>query len=297
MKWEGNRESDNVEDRRASGGGGSGRGSGGGLLGGRSIGIGTIVVALLGGWVFGINPLTIINMLSGGAPPAQVQQQTPAQRPPADDRMAKFVSTVLADTEDVWKDVFAKGGATYKEPRLVLFRGATQTACGQGQAAMGPFYCPGDQKVYIDLGFFETLTKRLGAPGEFAQAYVVAHEVGHHVQNLLGISARVDKMRGQVSQADYNVLSVKLELQADCFAGVWAYHANESRQILQGGDIESAMNAAAKIGDDALQRSSGGAVVPESFTHGTSAQRQRWFKTGLASGSVKACDTFSARTL
>ena len=293
MKWEGNRESDNVEDRRASGGGSSG----GGLLGGRSIGIGTIVVALLGGWVFGINPLTIINMLSGGAPPAQVQQQTPAQRPPADDRMAKFVSTVLADTEDVWKDVFAKGGATYKEPRLVLFRGATQTACGQGQAAMGPFYCPGDQKVYIDLGFFETLTKRLGAPGEFAQAYVVAHEVGHHVQNLLGISAKVDKMRGQLSQADYNVLSVKLELQADCFAGVWAYHANESRQILQGGDIESAMNAAAKIGDDALQRASGGAVVPESFTHGTSAQRQRWFKTGLASGSVKACDTFSARTL
>ena len=293
MKWEGNRESDNVEDRRASGGGGSG----GGLLGGRSIGIGTIVVALLGGWVFGINPLTILNMLSGGAPPAQVQQQAPAQRPPADDRMAKFVSTVLADTEDVWKDVFAKGGATYKEPRLVLFRGATQTACGQGQAAMGPFYCPGDQKVYIDLGFYETLTKRLGAPGEFAQAYVVAHEVGHHVQNLLGISAKVDKMRGQVSQADYNILSVKLELQADCFAGVWAYHANESRQILQGGDIESAMNAAAKIGDDALQRSSGGAVVPESFTHGTSAQRQRWFKTGLTSGSVKACDTFSARTL
>ena len=293
MKWEGNRESDNVEDRRDGGGGGLG----GGLLGGRSIGIGTIVVALLGGWVFGINPLTIINMLSGGAPPAQVQQQAPAQRPPADDRMAKFVSTVLADTEDVWKDVFAKGGATYKEPRLVLFRGATQTACGQGQAAMGPFYCPGDQKVYIDLGFYETLTKRLGAPGEFAQAYVVAHEVGHHVQNLLGISAKVDKMRGQVSQADYNVLSVKLELQADCFAGVWAYHANESRQILQGGDIESAMNAAAKIGDDALQRSGGGAVMPESFTHGTSAQRQRWFKTGLTSGSVKSCDTFSARNL
>ena len=293
MKWEGNRESDNVEDRRASGGGGSG----GGLLGGRSIGIGTIVVALLGGWIFGINPLTILNMLSGGAPPAQVQQQAPAQRPPADDRMARFVSTVLADTEDVWKDVFAKGGSTYKEPRLVLFRGATPTACGQGQAAMGPFYCPGDQKVYIDLGFYETLTKRLGAPGEFAQAYVVAHEVGHHVQNLLGISGNVNKMRGQVSQADYNVLSVKLELQADCFAGVWAFHANQSRQILEGGDIEAAMNAAAKIGDDALQRSSGGAVVPESFTHGTSAQRQRWFKAGLTSGSVKACDTFSARSL
>ena len=293
MRWEGNRESDNVEDRRDDGGGGSG----GGFLGGRSIGIGTIVVALLGGGVFGINPLTILNMLSGGAPPAQVQQQTPAQRPPADDRMAKFVSTVLADTEDVWKDVFAKGGATYKEPRLVLFRGATQTACGQGQSAMGPFYCPADQKVYIDLGFYETLTKRLGAPGEFAQAYVVAHEVGHHVQNLLGISAKVDKMRGQVSLADYNVLSVKLELQADCFAGVWAYHANESRQILEGGDIASAMNAAAKIGDDALQRASGGAVVPESFTHGTSAQRQRWFNTGITTGSVKSCDTFSARNL
>jgi predicted metalloprotease len=293
MKWEGNRESDNVEDRRDDSGGGSG----GGFLGGRSIGIGTIVVALLGGWVFGINPLTILNLLSGGSPPAQVQQQVPAHRPPADDRMAKFVSTVLADTEDVWKDVFAKGGATYKEPRLVLFRGATQTACGQGQSAMGPFYCPVDQKVYIDLGFYETLTKRLGAPGEFAQAYVVAHEVGHHVQNLLGISAKVDKMRGQVSKADYNVLSVKLELQADCFAGVWAYHANESRHILEGGDIESAMNAAAKIGDDALQRSSGGVVVPESFTHGTSAQRQRWFNTGITTGSVKSCDTFSARNL
>ena len=293
MKWEGNRESDNVEDRRDDGDGGSG----GSFLGGRSIGIGTIVVALLGGWVFGINPLTILNLLSGSSPPAQVQQQTPAHRPPADDRMAKFVSTVLADTEDVWKDVFAKGGATYKEPRLVLFRGATQTACGQGQSAMGPFYCPGDQKVYIDLGFYETLTKRLGAPGEFAQAYVVAHEVGHHVQNLLGISAKVDKMRGQVSKADYNVLSVKLELQADCFAGVWAYHANQSRHILEGGDIESAMNAAAKIGDDALQRSSGGAVVPESFTHGTSAQRQRWFNTGITTGSVKSCDTFSAQNL
>ena len=293
MKWEGNRESDNVEDRRDDGGGGSS----GGFLGGRSIGIGTIVVALLGGWVFGINPLTILNLLSGGAPPAQVQQQAPAHRPPADDRMANFVSTVLADTEDVWKEVFTKGGATYKEPRLVLFRGATQTACGQGQSAMGPFYCPGDQKVYIDLGFYETLTKRLGAPGEFAQAYVVAHEVGHHVQNLLGISGKVDKMRGQVSKADYNVLSVKLELQADCFAGVWAYHANQSRQILEGGDIESAMNAAAKIGDDALQRSSGGAVVPESFTHGTSAQRQRWFNTGITTGSVKSCDTFSARNL
>ena len=298
MKWEGNRESSNVEDRRDSPGGGGGPR----VMGGRSIGIGTIVLALLGGWIFGINPMTILGVLSGGAPPAQIQQQGQQQRPQAqhtaaDDRMAKFVSTVLADTEDVWKDIFAKGGATYKEPRLVMFRGSTPTACGQGQSAMGPFYCPADQKVYIDLGFYETLTKQLGAPGEFAQAYVIAHEVGHHVQNLLGISAKVDEMRGRVSKVEYNALSVKLELQADCFAGVWAFNANKSRQILEGGDIAAAMNAAAKIGDDALQRSAGGAVVPESFTHGSSAQRQKWFETGLKTGSVKACDTFSARNL
>ena len=293
MKWEGNRESDNVEDRRDGGGGFSG----GGLLGGRSIGIGTIVVALVGGWVFGINPLTILGALSGDSSPAQVQQQGPAHRPPADDRMASFVSTVLADTEDVWKSIFAKAGASYQEPRLVLFRGATQTACGQGQAVMGPFYCPADQKVYIDLGFYETLKNKLGAPGEFAQAYVIAHEVGHHVQNLLGISAKMEQMRGRVSTVEYNKLSVRLELQADCFAGVWANRAQSARQILEQGDVESAMNAAAKIGDDALQRSSGGAVMPESFTHGTSAQRQRWFDTGIKNGSVKACDTFSARNL
>jgi predicted metalloprotease len=296
MKWEGNRESDNVEDRRDDAGGGFG-GGGGGLLGGRNIGIGTIVVALVGGWMFGINPLTILSLLSGGSPPAQVQQQAPAHRPPADDRMARFVSTVLADTEDVWKDVFAKSGGSYQEPRLVLFRGATQTACGQGQAAMGPFYCPGDQKVYIDLGFYETLKNRLGAPGDFAQAYVIAHEVGHHVQNLLGISGKMDQMRGRVSKVEYNALSVRLELQADCFAGVWAHNAQNTRQILEQGDVEEAMNAAAKIGDDALQRSSGGAVVPESFTHGTSAQRQRWFNTGLKTGAIKACGTFSARNL
>ncbi|MDD5325167.1 MAG: zinc metallopeptidase [Polaromonas sp.] len=290
MKWEGNRESDNVEDRRDDAGGG------GGLLGGRSIGIGTIVVALIGGWIFGINPITILGLLSGGSQPSQVQQ-APAHRPPADDRMAAFVSTVLADTEDVWKDVFVKAGGTYTEPHLVLFRGTTQTTCGQGQAAMGPFYCPADQKVYIDLGFYETLKNRLGAPGEFAQAYVIAHEVGHHVQNLLGISAKMDQMRGRVSRVEYNALSVRLELQADCFAGVWAHNADQSRHILEGGDVESAMNAAAKIGDDALQRSSGGAVVPESFTHGTSAQRQRWFDAGLKGGSIQACDTFGARNL
>jgi uncharacterized protein len=224
-------------------------------------------------------------------------QQAPAHRPPADDRMAAFVSTVLADTEDVWTGVFQQGGATYRNPKLVLFRGATPTACGQGQSAMGPFYCPADQKVYIDLGFYETLQKQLGAPGDFAQAYVIAHEVGHHVQSLLGISAKVQEARSRANEAQGNALSARLELQADCFAGVWAHHANNARQLLEEGDVAEAMNAAAKIGDDALQRGSGRAVVPESFTHGTSAQRQRWFDKGLQGGSVKGCDTFSSRTL
>lgn len=301
MKWEGNRQSDNVEDRRDGGSGGGFSGGGlGGLLGallGSRLGVGTLVVALLGGWALGISPLTILGLLSGeGAPTAQVQQ-APAKRPPADDRMATFVSTVLADTEDVWTDVFRKGGADYQRPKLVLFRGATSTACGQGQSAMGPFYCPADQKVYIDLGFYETLQKQLGAPGDFAQAYVIAHEVGHHVQNLLGISAKVQEARSRASQAQGNALSVRLELQADCFAGVWAHHADNARQLLEKGDVEEAMNAAAKIGDDALQRGSGHAVVPESFTHGSSAQRQRWFDKGLKTGSVKACDTFSTRSI
>lgn len=296
MKWEGNRESDNVEDRRGSGG--NGGGMPGRVLGGRGIGIGTIVIALLGGWVLGVNPLTILGLLSGeGAAPTAQVQHVPAPRSAASDPMTKFVSTVLADTEDVWKDVFTKGGASYQEPKLVLFRGSTPTACGQGQAAMGPFYCPGDHKVYIDLGFYETLKSQLGAPGDFAQAYVIAHEVGHHVQNLLGISGKMEQMRSRVSKTEYNALSVRLELQADCFAGVWAHHANNARQVLEQGDVEEAINAAARIGDDALQRSSGGAVVPESFTHGTSAQRQRWFANGLKNGSVKACDTFATRQI
>ena len=204
---------------------------------------------------------------------------------------------MLADTEDVWTDIFKQSGGAYQKPTLVLFRGATRTACGTGQSAMGPFYCPGDRKVYIDLGFFDTLKRQLGAPGEFAQAYVVAHEVGHHVQDLLGISGKVDAMRSRLSETDSNALSVRVELQADCFAGVWAYHAQASRQILENGDIESAMNAAKKIGDDALQRSAGRAVVPDSFTHGTSAQRQRWFMNGIQSGSIKSCDTFKTRNL
>jgi hypothetical protein len=292
MRWEGNRESGNVEDRRGEGGGRGGFG-----LGGRSIGIGTIVIALVGGAIFGINPLTILGFLTGGGAPAQVQQQGPAKAPPADDKMAKFVSTVLADTEDVWKQLFTQGGTAYKEPRLVLFRGAVATGCGQGQAVMGPFYCPADQKVYIDLNFYETLKTRMGAPGDFAQAYVIAHEVGHHVQNQLGITGQMARLRARASQAEYNAMSVKVELQADCFAGVWAHHAQNARQILEQGDVEEAMNAAAKIGDDALQGSRSGAVVPESFTHGSSAQRQRWFSTGLKTGSVKACDTFGARQL
>ena len=288
MKWEGNRQSDNVEDRRSGG-------SSGGSMGGRSIGIGSIAIALVVSYFLGISPLTVLNVLSGGSSPTS--QQAPAQKPPADDRMAQFVSTVLADTEDVWSKVFTQGGATYQQPKLVLFRGTTTTACGQGQAAMGPFYCPADQKVYIDLGFYETLKNQLGAPGDFAQAYVIAHEVGHHVQNLLGISTKMDQMRGRVSEKEYNAMSVRLELQADCFAGVWANHAQEARQLLEAGDVEEAMNAAARIGDDALQGARGGSVVPESFTHGTSEQRQRWFNNGLKNGSVKRCDTFSAPQL
>ena len=294
MKWEGNRESDNVEDGR-SGGGGGGGGFG---LGGRSVGIGTIAVALVAGWVFGINPLTVLGLLSGGgAPQGSVQQQAPAGRPPADDKMARFVSTVLADTEDVWREQFKQMGSTYREPKLVLYRNAYPTACGQGQSAMGPFYCPGDQKVYIDLGFYETMRTKLGAPGDFAQAYVIAHEVGHHVQNLLGITEKVEAMRGRGSEAQQNAISVRLELQADCFAGVWANHAQASRQILEQGDLEEALNAATQIGDDTLQRKSQGQVVPESFTHGTSAQRVTWFKRGIQSGSINQCNTFEARQL
>ena len=290
MRWEGNEQSDNVEDRRSGG-------SGGGFpIGGRSVGIGTVAVALVAGWIFGINPLTVLGLLSGQGETAQVQQG-PAQKPPPDDREAAFVSTVLKNTEVVWTQAFQQNGGTYQPPRLVLFRGATPTACGTGQSAMGPFYCPGDKKVYIDLSFFDTLKRDLGAPGEFAQAYVIAHEVGHHVQDELGVTAKVDGMRGRLSQSQNNAMSVRVELQADCFAGVWAHHSQQSKQWLDAGDIEAAMNAAQKIGDDALQRSAGRAVVPDSFTHGTSAQRQRWFGTGYKTGSMQACDTFGAKQL
>ena len=292
MRWEGNEQSDNVEDRRDGGGGG-----GGFPIGGRSVGIGTVAVALIAGWIFGINPLTVLGLLSGSGPAPQVQQQGPAHKPPPDDREAAFVSTVLKNTEVVWTAAFQQNGGSYTAPRLVLFRGATPTACGTGQSAMGPFYCPGDKKVYIDLGFFDTLKRDLGAPGEFAQAYVIAHEVGHHVQDELGITAKVDGMRGRLSPAQNNAVSVRVELQADCFAGVWANRSQQSKQWLDPGDIESAMNAAQKIGDDALQRSAGRAVVPDSFTHGSSAQRQRWFGAGYKDGSIQSCDTFSTRNL
>jgi uncharacterized protein len=295
MKWEGNRESDNVEDARGSGGG-----FGAGLpIGGRGIGLGTVAIALVAGWIFGINPLTILGALDGGggAPMVQQPQQAPAAKPPPEDKLARFVSTVLADTEDVWREQFAQAGGAYRDPKLVLFRGAVPTACGQGASAMGPFYCPGDQKVYIDLDFYETMRTRLGAPGDFAQAYVIAHEVGHHVQNLLGITDKVDAMRGRASEAQRNALSVRLELQADCLAGVWAHHAQTARQVLEAGDVEEALNAATQIGDDTLQRKAQGTVVPESFTHGSGAQRVAWFRRGLETGSVQQCNTFETRKL
>lgn len=290
MKWEGNRESDNVEDRRGGGGGG------GGGIGGRSIGIGTVVIALVASYFFGVSPGTVINVLSGGGP-AQTSSQGPATAPPADDKEARFVSTVLADTEDTWSAIFQKAGQTYAKPRLVLFSGRTQTACGTGQTASGPFYCPGDKKIYIDLTFYRMMQERYRVSGEFAQAYVIAHEVGHHVQNLMGIMDKADQIRSSGSQTQANAMSVRMELQADCFAGVWAKNADKARSILESGDVEAALNAASAIGDDALQKQAQGYVVPDSFTHGSSAQRVRWFKRGLESGQVSACNTFDAKTL
>ncbi|MGR6804824.1 KPN_02809 family neutral zinc metallopeptidase [Sphaerotilus natans] len=300
MKWEGQRESSQIEDRRGSGGGGRG---GGGIRvgGGRGVGLGTIAIALVAGWIFGINPGTIIGVLGGleGAAPAATQQAPApgATRSAPQDEQARFVSTVLASTEEVWAETFQASGRDYRKPVLVLYRGSTRSACGVGQAAMGPFYCPGDQKVYLDLGFFETMHRQLGAPGDFAQAYVIAHEVGHHVQHLLGVTDKVDALRGRQSEAQANAMSVRLELQADCFAGVWASRSQQGRQWLEQGDLEEAMNAASQIGDDTLQQNAGGAVRPESFTHGSSAQRMRWFQRGFQSGQVSQCDTFQARSL
>ncbi|MEY2890145.1 MAG: hypothetical protein RJA98_53 [Pseudomonadota bacterium] len=295
MKWEGNRQSDNVEDARGGGGGGLGGGSR--LGGGRGVGLGTVAIALVAGWIFGINPMTVLSVLGGVDGGSAPTTQAPAGAPPKSDPQAAFVSTVLADTEDVWRKQFQQLGGNYTVPKLRLFSGAEPTACGTGQAAMGPFYCPGDQKVYIDLSFYETMKNRLGAPGDFAQAYVIAHEVGHHVQHLMGITDKVDRLRGQASEAQQNAMSVRLELQADCFAGIWAHDSQQSKGWLENGDIEEALNAATQIGDDALQRKSQGTVVPESFTHGSSAQRVRWFQRGLQTGSVQQCNTFETRQL
>jgi uncharacterized protein len=291
MKWEGHRQSDNVEDRR----GGGGAGGGGPRIGGRGIGLGSIAIALVAGWIFGINPMTVLGLL-GGVDTGPVAQAPAATTAPTD-REAMFVSTVLADTEDIWRAQFQAGGGSYREPTLVLFRGATPTACGTGQSAMGPFYCPGDQKVYIDLGFFETLSRQMGAPGDFAQAYVIAHEVGHHVQGLLGVTQKVDAMRGKVTPTQMNALSVRVELQADCLAGVWAHHSQQGKGWLEQSDVQEALNAASRIGDDTLQRQSQGTIVPESFTHGTSEQRMRWFSRGLKDGRVAGCNSFDAKTL
>jgi hypothetical protein len=283
MRWKERRRSDNVEDRRHV----SPRGM---AVGG---GIGTLIL-VLAAYFLGVDPQALMQLGlgdGGGAPPPG-----PAAGAPQDE-LAQFVSVVLADTEDVWNQLLPQLGKRYEEPTLVLFRGQVRSACGLASAAVGPFYCPGDAKLYIDLRFYEELRSRLGAPGDFAQAYVIAHEVGHHVQNLLGTSDRVHAQRSRLSEAEYNQLSVRLELQADFFAGVWAHHAQKARNILEAGDLEEALNAASAIGDDRLQKQAQGHVVPDSFTHGTSAQRVRWFRRGFETGDVRQGDTFAARDL
>jgi uncharacterized protein len=289
MRMEGQDESQNVEDAR---------GSSGGFRPIHGIGLGTVVLALIGGWVFGVNPLQLLGIMSGGGTTAPTAQDQSLSAPPANDAEAHFVSQILRSTEQVWTSVFRDRGLTYQDPKLVLFRDSYPTACGQGEAAAGPFYCSRDRRVYIDLSFFDELSRQLDAPGQFAQAYVVGHEVGHHVQNLLGIIDRVDRERAQASEAQSNALSVRLELQADCLAGVWAIRSQQEQGWrLEPGDIQSALNAASQIGDDTLQRRSRGVVVPESFTHGTSAERVSWFRRGVDSGKIEGCDTFSAASL
>ncbi|MGH6621916.1 MAG: KPN_02809 family neutral zinc metallopeptidase [Alphaproteobacteria bacterium] len=300
MRWRMGRRSENVEDRRGSGMGGGFGGGGMRVSRGGLGGMGLVVVVVLA-LLFGVDPTLLLTELGGPTQvaPEQRQGQTgqPGQPTGQSDEMSQFVSVVLADTEDTWRDIFRNGNKEYRLPKLVLFSGAVQSACGFAQAAVGPFYCPGDQKVYIDLNFFRDLRSRFGAPGDFAQAYVIAHEVGHHVQTLLGISQQVISMRQRVSEAEGNALSVRQELQADCFAGVWAHHADKARQILEQGDVEEALNAASAIGDDRLQKQAQGHITPESFTHGSSEQRVRWFRTGLDKGVMQACDTFSAARL
>jgi predicted metalloprotease len=282
MRWQGRQGSSNIEDRR-------------GVRFGRAggIGIGTIVLALIAIY-FGQDPSVV---LQGVQPSAPTSEEGPYQETAEEAQSREFVGVVLADTEETWGEIFRQAGRTYEQPKLVLFSGAIQSACGFAEAAVGPFYCPGDHKVYIDLSFYQELQSRFGAPGDFAQAYVVAHEIGHHVQTLLGISERNMAARQRASEAEANALSVRQELQADCFAGIWAHNADRSRQLLEQGDIEEGLNAAAAIGDDRLQKQARGYVAPESFTHGSSEQRVRWFKRGFESGSVQACDTFGTKQL
>ena len=285
------RESDNVEDRREQRSGGFSPG------GGRGIGLGTVLLVLVGMY-FGIDPRVVLTLVNGGAAISQPPQApSPGAKPAAGDAEARFVSMVLADTEDTWSELFQRAGLRYQNPGLVLFSGVTPTSCGMGQSAMGPFYCPPDRKVYIDLRFYDELRRRFGAPGDFAQAYVIAHEIGHHVQNLLGIADKVSSLQARVDKVQANRLSVKMELQADCLAGVWAKNADQARQILEHGDIEEGLRAASAIGDDEIQRRTQGYVRPDAFTHGTSAQRVAWFKRGLDSGEMKACDTFAAERI
>ena len=282
MRIDDYRESDNVEDRR-----------GGGISAG-GVGVGGVILALVVSYFTGISPSTLLGLLEQ----SPATQHAPAtHKPPADDKSALFVSKVLASTEDVWTDVFRANGQQYEKPRLVLFERATPTACGTGQTAMGPFYCPGDHKVYIDLAFYRELKDRFQAPGQFAQAYVIAHEVGHHVQNLIGVANKVHTAQQRAGRAEANALSVRMELQADCFAGVWGKRTDTMKKILDPGDLESALTAASAIGDDRLQQQAQGRIVPESFTHGSSEQRVRWFRRGFESGDMKQCNTFKANPL
>jgi predicted metalloprotease len=277
---------------RSEGGGSSG--GGGRVMGG---GMGLLVIAVIV-WLLGGDPMALLSQMGeqgGGVTSSELGVSTP--RSPKEEATARFVSVVLADTEEVWHDVFQQNGGTYFEPKLILFSGQVNSGCGRASAAMGPFYCPADQNVYIDLSFFEQMRDELGATGDFAQAYVIAHEVGHHVQKLMGTSDKVSQLRGRVSEEEYNKYSVRLELQADFYAGVWARHGQEKFKFLEDGDLEEALNAALAIGDDTLQRKAQGRVVPAAFTHGTSEQRARWFKKGYTTGDIKQGDTFSAREL
>ncbi len=284
MRWKGRRGSSNVDDRRLLRLGKKAKGGG----------IGAIVVALVAIY-FGVDPSVVLNLTQGLQGPTESTSSKPLSA--QEQQMGKFVSVVLADTEDAWHALFKGMDKRYQEPRLVLFTGSVKSACGFAQAAMGPFYCPSDQKVYIDLSFYRDLKVRHKAPGDFAQAYVIAHEVGHHVQTLLGISSKVHQAKAKLSKTDGNKLSVMQELQADCFAGIWAHHTERARRFIEEGDIEEALTAASAIGDDRLQKQSRGYVSPESFTHGSSKQRVRWFRLGLKQGGIAQCNTFKARSL